>query len=113
VAWWVWPRHGASGIVAAWRAAAACLGTVRDERLDRIVELGELVEGHPRGRHIGSMLPNSFITGDRHQVSRGSRIRFDASFLRQAEAQRVSSLPGAVGCTDWSMLDTYGDDRAN
>jgi Crp-like helix-turn-helix domain len=71
VAWWVWPRHGASGIVAAWRAAAACLGTVRDERLDRIVELGELVEGHPRGRHIGSMLPNSFITGDRHQVSRG------------------------------------------
>ena len=48
-----------------------------------------------------------------HSKWLGSRIQFDASFLRQAEAQRVSSLPGAVGCTDWSMLDTYGDDRAN
>jgi len=31
----------------------------------------------------------------------------------QAGAQRVSLLTGAVGCTDWSILDACGDDRAN
>ncbi len=36
----------------------------------------------------------------------GSKIELEGTKM-------LTSRGVAVGCTDWSMLDTYGDDRAN
>jgi len=74
-----------------------------------LLEIAEFPRFVRRTRYVGEQRPELGCFG--------SELLRSEHLTRPQSTAGVSTtgllLAGAVGCTDWSILDAYGDDRAN